>query len=315
MPLASSRFCRDGASLSNRGEFGYYWSSSLFELSPYNARSLSFGSARAYTMFFYNRFGGQSVRPVQQHPSIGQQNNGAGGSQSATPTQPAATSSLNPVLQRLINNMVYVEGGTFQMGSDDIFGSAKPVYQVTLSSYYIGKYEVTQEEWKAVMGSNPSHFRGAHLPVEEVSWNDCQTFIQRLNQQTGQHFRLPTEAEWEFAARGGNVGKSHGYEYSGSNNIDVVGWYDANSGDHTHPVGQKQANELGLYDMSGNVWEWCQDWFGSYSSQSQTNPTGPASASQRVYRGGSWYDCVSVSFRSHTMPSDPYYALGLRLAR
>ena len=228
--------------------------------------------------------------------------------------------SSQAVLQRLVDNMVYVEGGTFQMGSDDseAFECEKPVHEVTLSSYYIGKYEVTQEEWEAVMGSNPSNFRGARLPVKNVSWDDCQMFIERLNQLTGQHFRLPTEAEWEFAARGGNVGKSHGYKYSGSNSIDGVGWYYDNSGNHTHTIGQKQANELGLYDMSGNVWEWCQDWYGYYSSQSQTNPTGPSSASGRVIRGGSWSNSAGycrVSSRDFDAPSFRRSSLGLRLAR
>ncbi|MBQ8608093.1 MAG: SUMF1/EgtB/PvdO family nonheme iron enzyme, partial [Bacteroidaceae bacterium] len=170
--------------------------------------------------------------------------------------------------------MVRVEGGTFRMGatSEQVnpYNDEKPVHSVTLSSYSIGQTEVTQALWKAVMGSNPSRFRGDNLPVERVSWNDCRTFIRKLNALTGRTFRLPTEAEWEFAARGGN--QSQGYQYSGSNNLGSVAWYDSNSGDKTHPVATKSANELGLYDMSGNVWEWCQDWYGSYSSSSQTNP-------------------------------------------
>ena len=227
---------------------------------------------------------------------------------------------LSPVLQNLVNNMVRIEGGTFTMGAtseqgSDAYKDEKPAHQVTLSSFSIGKYEVTQEEWQAVMGSNPSNFKGAKRPVEKVSWNDCQEFIRKLNQMTGKRFRLPTEAEWEYAARGGN--RSNGYKYSGSDNLGSVAWYDGNSGSETHPVGQKSPNELGLYDMSGNVWEWCQDWFGSYSSSSQTNPTGPSSGSYRVSRGGSWFSiarsCRS-SYRGRSAPSFSDNNLGLRLA-
>ena len=147
------------------------------------------------------------------------------------------------------------------------------------------------------MGSNPSYWKGPKLPVEYVSWYDCQEFIKKLNALTGQNFRLPTEAEWEYAARGGS--KSQGYEYSGSNNLDDVAWYDSNSGDKTHDVATKKPNELGLFDMSGNVLEWCQDWYGRdyYSSSPSSNPTGPASGSYRVQRGGSWYDFASWLFR------------------
>ena len=187
--------------------------------------------------------------------------------------------------------MMYVKGGTFTMGATSEQGSEadsdeKPTHSVTLSSFYICKYEVTQALWKAVMGSNPSSFKGDNLPVETVSWDDCQTFIRKLNAMTGKNFRLPTEAEWEFAARGGN--NSRGYKYAGSNNIETVAWYDDNSGSKTHVVGTKSPNELGIYDMSGNVLEWCQDWKGSYSSASQTNPTGASSGSYRVLRGGGW---------------------------
>ena len=181
--------------------------------------------------------------------------------------------------------MVRVEGGTFRMGSNDsdAHDDEKPVHSVTLSSYSIGQTEVTQELWQAVMGYNPSYFsKGGKYPVENVSWYDIQEFIRRLNSLTGKNFRLPTEAEWEFAARGGN--KSRGYKYAGSNNADFVAWYSVNS---THQVAQKSSNELGLYDMSGNVWELCSDRYGSYNSYSQTNPRGAISGSYLVKRGGS----------------------------
>ena len=217
--------------------------------------------------------------------------------------------------------MIAVEGGTFTMGAtseqgSDAYDYEKPAHQVTLSSYYIGKTEVTQELWKAVMGSNPSNFSGTNLPVETVSWNDCQTFITKLNNLTGKNFRLPTEAEWEYAARGGN--KSQGYKYSGSNTIDDVAWYDSNSSSKTHPVATKAPNELGIYDMSGNVYEWCSDWYSSsyYSSSSQTNPTGPTSGSYRVERGGSWRGNARrcrVSYRGSNSPGNTYFSIGLRL--
>ena len=216
--------------------------------------------------------------------------------------------------------MVAVEGGTFQMGATSEQGSdtdsdEKPVHSVTLSDYYIGETEVTQELWTDVMGSNPSYFSGnPQRPVEQVSWNDCQEFIKKLNQLTGKNFRLPTEAEWEYAARGGN--KSKGNKYSGSNTIDDVACYDGNSGAKTHDVKTKQANELGIYDMSGNVWEWCQDRYGGYSSSSQTNPTGPTSGSRRVVRGGSWNYRVSgsrVSNRNGNYPGRRSFNNGFRL--
>ena len=165
------------------------------------------------------------------------------------------------------------------------------------------------------MGSNPSYYKGSRRPVETVSWEDCQDFIRELNSLTGRRFRLPTEAEWEYAARGGK--KSNGYKYAGSSTIDNVAWYDNNSGLKTHDVATKRANELGLYDMSGNVWEWCQDWFGSHSTSSQTNPTGASSGSGRVMRGGSWGDGAwgcRVSDRFNDSPSFSLSSLGLRLA-
>ena len=216
--------------------------------------------------------------------------------------------------------MVEVRGGTFRMGANseqdsDAYDWEKPVHSVTLSGYYIGKTEVTQALWKAVMGSNPSDFEGDDLPVEKVSWDDCQEFIRKLNALTGQNFRLPTEAEWELACRGGN--NSRGYKYSGSNYIDNVAWYWDNSEFSTHPVATKLPNELGIYDMSGNVYEWCSDWKGDYSSGAQTNPKGPYDGSYRVVRGGSWCDSARFcrsSYRYYESPGNRGSFLGLRLS-
>ncbi len=232
--------------------------------------------------------------------------------------------SLTFTINGVTFKMVKVEGGTFTMGATaeqgkDAEDDERPAHQVTLSDYYIGQTEVTQALWTAVMGSNPSEFKGDNRPMEKVNWKDCQTFIEKLNSMLsnelgGKRFALPTEAQWEFAARGGN--KSKGYTYSGSNNIDDVAWYSGNSGAKTHPVAQKRPNELGLYDMSGNVWEWCQDWYGNYSSDAQTNPQGPASGSDRVNRGGSWYSSAEecrVSDRFNNAPGGRGRTLGFRL--
>ncbi|MEF2644140.1 MAG: formylglycine-generating enzyme family protein [Paramuribaculum sp.] len=217
--------------------------------------------------------------------------------------------------------MVWVDGGTFRMGSDDSDAESdeKPVHSVTVSDFSIGKYEVTQAQWKAVMGenNNPSWFKGDNLPVECVSWDDVQEFIRKLNALTGKRYRLPTEAEWEFAARGGN--RSRGYKYSGSDNLSSVAWYTDNSGSKTHPVGTKSSNELGIYDMTGNVWEWCQDWYDSdyYSKSASTNPKGPATGSNRVCRGGCWNfnaGCCRVSYRCDFSPVFRSSGLGFRLA-
>jgi len=183
--------------------------------------------------------------------------------------------------------MIFVEGGTFQLGSSSGESDEKPVHSVTLSAFNIGKYEVTQAQWKAVMGSNPSYFKDCdQCPVVQVSWNDVQDFIRKLNAQTGKNYRLPTEAEWEYAAKGGKSSK--GYTYSGSNDLNSVAWNTENSGSKTHAVGGKQVNELGVYDMTGNVWEWCSDWYGNYNSYNETNPTGASLGQDRVLRGGSW---------------------------
>ena len=223
-------------------------------------------------------------------------------------------------VNRVSFDMIKVEGGTFTMGATSEQGGAafddeKPAHQVTLSDYYIGETEVTQALWQAVMGSNPSRFKGSSNPVESVSWNDCQEFIRKLNSLTGRTFRLPTEAEWEFAARGGN--ESKGYKYSGSNSIDNVAWYASNSSSETHAVKTKSPNELRIYDMSGNVREWCQDWCGSYSSNAQTNPRGPSSGSYyRVLRGGCWFNFAGhcrVSDRYANLPDYGNNHFGLRL--
>ena len=217
--------------------------------------------------------------------------------------------------------MVKVDGGTFTMGAtpeqgSDAYSDEKPAHQVTLSDYYIGQTEVTQELWVAVMGSNPSYYIGRKNPVEQVSWNNIvNDFLPKLNALTGKNFILPTEAQWEYAARGGN--KSKGYMYSGSNNIYEVAWYKGNSNLQTHPVGQKLPNELGIYDMSGNVWEWCSDRYGNYSADAQTDPTGSVSGSYRVLRGGD--DCSNasycrVSYRYNSNPGGRSSGCGFRLA-
>ena len=216
--------------------------------------------------------------------------------------------------------MICVDGGSFRMGGtseqgSDVLDNERPVHLVTVSSCYIGETEVTQALWEAVMGKNPSYYKGANKPVETVSWSDCQTFIEKLNKKTGLQFRMLTEAEWEFAARGGN--KSKGYKYSGSNTLSEIAWYGVNSEEVTHDVKSKQPNELGLYDMSGNVAEWCQDKYGKYTSNSQTNPTGPDSGYEYLLRGGSWFDdseFCRVAFRNYSPQKSKVSTFGLRLA-
>lgn len=237
-------------------------------------------------------------------------------------------STYNALASRLNRNftvngvsftMVYVEGGKFQMGENDDkykYSDNRPEHTVTLSSFCIGQTEVTQELWQAVMGRNPSNHKGEKRPVEQVTWSDCQKFITRLNSLTDQNFRFPTEAEWEFAARGGNY--SHGYKYAGSNNLDDVAWYDENSkGRFTSNVATKAPNELGIYDMSGNVMEYCNDLYGHYSSESQTNPKGPVKGSSHIQRGGNYSTreggCI-VTIRFSSSPYDIGIADGLRLA-
>lgn len=258
-------------------------------------------------------------------PKTTQKKSSSSSNKNTTTTKPSTSSSNNNSIMTVqVGNvsfhMIKVEGGTFTMGAtseqgEEAYSDEKPTHSVTLSSYYIGETEVTQELWQEVMGSNPSEYKGSRLPVEMVSWEDCQDFIRRLNQRTGKNFRLPTEAEWEYAARGGS--KSYGYKYAGGSRVDDVAWYRINSSSKTHLVAQKRANELGLYDMSGNVREWCQDWKGTYPSSSQTNPAGPSSGSDRVIRGGCWgigVRCCRVSFRTSHTTSIRYSDLGLRLA-
>lgn len=221
--------------------------------------------------------------------------------------------------------MIKVKAGSFQMGGTE--SDEKPVHNVTISKdYYMGETEVTQGLWYAIMGQSPTsdgskwesqYGMGDKYPAYRISYEDCQQFLTKLNKMTGKQFRFPTEAEWEYAARGGK--KSQGYTYAGSNTIGDVAWFTDNSGSKTHEVGTKKANELGLYDMSGNVWEWCADWYdGSYySSSPSTDPKGPSTGSYRVYRGGSWYDVspgCRVAFRYYSSPSYRGDDLGFRLA-
>lgn len=215
--------------------------------------------------------------------------------------------------------MVEVEGGTFMMGATaeqaEPLMDEKPVHEVTLRSFFIGQTEVTQALWQAVMGSNPSDFTGSKRPVENFNWDDCLKFISKLNALTGKHFRLPTEAEWEYASRGGN--KSQGYMYSGSNNLNDIAWFEDNSDDATHNVATKQGNELGIYDMSGNVLELCSDWYGDYQDKAQKNPKGSKKGLYRVVRGGSWLSKASKcrsSYRNSMSPDEGNASIGLRLA-
>lgn len=235
----------------------------------------------------------------------------------STTSQPTNSNEMTINVNGVSFVMKKVEGSSFNMGSydDDAADEEQPVHGVTISTFYMAETEVTQALWEAVMGENPSKYVGNNLPVDQVSWNDCQSFIKKLNNLTGKKFRLPTEAEWEFAARGGN--KSGSYKYSGSNYIGSVAWYDGNSGNESHPVKTKSPNELGLYDMSGNVWEFCSDWMDSYDDYRQIDPTGPSSGTYRVVRGGGWnrdeYRC-RVSYRGRYTTNDRHFSNGLRLA-
>lgn len=214
--------------------------------------------------------------------------------------------------------MCFVKGGTFMMGSDapDAQANEQPVHEVTLSDYYIGQTEVTQHLWKKVMGddNNPSATKGNNLPVTNITWDEAQVFVQKLSEMTGMRFRLPTEAEWEYAARGGE--RSKGYTYAGSNDIDEVGWYAGNSGNKLHSIGEKSPNELGIFDMTGNAWEWCQDWYGAYQKEAQVNPTGPNFGSSRVLRSGSFTTTIercTAKFRQARQANYPDTHIGLRI--
>jgi len=222
--------------------------------------------------------------------------------------------------------MVYIKGGTFTMGCTNEQGSdceedEKPAHSVTLSDYYIGKYEVTQKQWTAIMGNNPSYFKDCgNCPVETVSYNEIQDFLQKLNQKTGKKYSLPTEAQWEYAARGGvmSQGLASHTKYAGSNAIGDVAWFTVNSGSKTHPVGQKNANELGIFDMSGNVWEWCSDWYNEnyYKTSPQNNPENTSTGSARVLRGGSWSNnegYCRVANRNNYNPGGRFNFYGFRL--
>ncbi|MFC1888886.1 formylglycine-generating enzyme family protein [Thermodesulfobacteriota bacterium] len=218
-------------------------------------------------------------------------------------------------------SMVKIPAGDLRMGDLDGSGDSdeQPVHEVFIPKpFMMSRTEVTQGQWKEVMGNNPSHFSicGNDCPVENVSWNDAQEFIGRLNKKTGQHYRLPTEAEWEYAARSG--GKKE--KYSGGGSIGSVAWFKSNSGGKTHPVGTKAPNGLGIYDMSGNIWEWCGDWYGAdyYQNSPGNNPTGPSSGSVRVIRGGSWIndaEYLRVSSRYGSVPDSRSYGIGFRCAQ
>ncbi|MCR4965360.1 MAG: formylglycine-generating enzyme family protein [Bacteroidales bacterium] len=250
----------------------------------------------------------------------------------------AIDSNLTFTVSGVTFKMVYVQGGTFTMGctseqGDDCYSDENPAHSVTLSDYWIGETEVTQALWKAVMGSTVSQQRdkvnsswslrgeGSSYPMYYVSWEEAVQFCSKLNSMvssqlpSGWKFSLPTEAQWEYAARGGN--KKSGYKYAGGNSIGEVAWYDGNGGSGTHPVKGKSPNALGLYDMTGNVWEWCSDWYGSYSSGAQTNPEGPSSGSLRVLRGGSWSGSARhcrVPRRFNINPAYRFSDFGFRLS-
>ena len=248
--------------------------------------------------------------PQQQVPTTPVSTSGSSGGTSAATVSGNKTFTVNGVSFE----MVAVKGGTFTMGCTpeqgrDYYGDAHPLHDVTLSDYYIGKFEVTQKLWKAIMEYNPSEDKGDNKPVTNVSYIECVEFIIRLNDNTGQTFSLPTEAEWEYAARGGN--KSKGYVYSGSNNCDEVAWNTSS----LHNVGTKKPNELGIYDMSGNVYEWCLDWYGRYSNEAQIDPKGPNSGKVHVFRGGGCSDDehCRVSYRSYGGTNYTGGCLGFRL--
>lgn len=263
--------------------------------------------------------GGLGPRPPKPDPKPGPKTDPK---PDPKPSQPKPRPPAKPTLGQVFGaelsdgtriELVYITPGSFGMGSPTGDDDDRVVHGVTLTRpFLMGRYEVTQAQWKAVMGSNPSYFSGdPTLPVENVSFNDIQAFLAKLNGDTEGGWRLPTEAEWEYACRAGSVG-----EYAGE--LVPMAWFDANSDEMTHPVGGKKPNAWGLYDMHGNVWEFCSDWFGPYSSDPQTDPTGPSSGSERVYRGGSWNFfsrlCRSA-FRDGYAPNVKFNDLGFRLVK
>ncbi len=222
--------------------------------------------------------------------------------------------------QLLTIDMISVQGGKFDMGDDSAYIDRRPAHTVALKNFSIGTYEVTQAQWKVVMGNNPSAYKCDDCPVTNVSWTDIQAFITKLNQMTGKTYRLPTEAEWEFAARGGmKENPEHMKKYSGREVLQYIAWFNRNSNDHQHPVGKKRANELGIHDMTGNVEEWTNDWYGKdyFTRRDTDNPQGPSGGNSKVVRGGSWEsekDEVSVTRRSAYTPDTKATSLGFRLA-
>lgn len=300
-----------GDNSGERGSLGCYRSSILHDVYPDQVSCVNFNSGKANGSICFREIG-LPVRPVR-----------CDNLQSYT-DNPNTAQAQTFTVKGVSFKMIDVEGGSFDMGSDSGSSDEVPIHRVTLSEYSIGETEVTQALWQTVMGNNPSYFKGDNMPVENISWKDCQKFIRKLNEMTqtqrsdGREFRLPTEAEWEFAARGGN--KSRHTEYAGSSAIGDVAWYKENGNNRTHPVAQKAPNELGLYDMTGNVQEWCHDWYDSeyYRKSPSLNPCNEVKASSRVLRGGSRFDNARYSrvfSRSHFPPGDRGYTFGFRLAR
>jgi hypothetical protein len=255
----------------------------------------------------YDQSGGVQPMPVVIKGAIKPDKTNDRGGVQPDPGGTTESSLGDSYMDPLVGTMVLVKGGDVRLSD---------TYTASLSNYYIGQTEVTQAQWRAVMGSNPSRFEDCDdCPVEQVSWDDVQDFIAKLNRRGGgARYRLPTEAEWEYAARGGS--KSRGFEFAGSSNIDEVAWHNGNSGSKTRPVKGKKPNELGLYDMSGNVWEWCSDWYGDYPNGKKSDPTGPSSGSYRVIRGGSWNsfpEYCRVARRNFNYPVRRYNDFGFRL--
>ena len=231
------------------------------------------------------------------------------------------TDEQKEVIREIASNMVRVEGGTFPMGSDDELAAADeaPIHSVTLSSFRMNKFTVTRKQWRVLMGTDPgwnsNYGIGDDLPATHLSYVDCLAFLNKLNSLTDLTFRLPTEAQWEYAARGGK--QSHSMRYSGSDNPNEVAWHQDNAGNVLHKPGILHPNELGLYDMSGNIWEWCSDWYAEYSVSAQTDPIGPTIGSRRVVRGGSFSYEASysrVTQRNNLSPDYHSFVTGFRLA-